>query len=153
METVMLKDEDVIRVFEYFGADPRRWPDDRRSAALAHIAASTKSFDSWAREAARLDALLDSNLVPAIRPGLKARMLALPDQSSSTPLALHRDSTIRLRAALLPGRYWQAAAGLVVAAVLGFMTGIQLPQEGDSLEALDISAFMQGVTQDEEELL
>lgn len=146
----MIDDNDIDRLFSAYGADARRWPEEVREDALERIANSGRTFESFAGEALKLDAILNNLQVPQTSGRLQTDILALPDKPASTVLTLS-GSGRALKT--LQVRYWRAAAGLAAAAVLGFVAGAQIPAEEDPLDALDISAFVQGVTADEEQFL
>lgn len=151
----MLDKSDIKKLYESFGADPRRWPDDVREEALQCLSASDNNFSQLSRQAAELDAILDSAEQIRASDAFQDRILSLPDNEYAAPLSIvaHNENGGARALRRISGTYWQAAAGLVIAAVLGFVTGIQIPEEGDPVDMLDISAFVQGVTQDEEQLL
>ncbi|MGZ3305189.1 MAG: hypothetical protein ACXU8U_04950 [Asticcacaulis sp.] len=47
-----------------YGADPKRWPDAERDAALRFLARNTAKAAAWIEEARELDALLDAVVEP-----------------------------------------------------------------------------------------
>lgn len=60
-------------LLEAFGADPKRWPDAERAAALA-FAAAEPAAKALMRDAAALDALLDAAEAPGPSDLLAARL-------------------------------------------------------------------------------
>ena len=69
-------------LIDSYGAEPRRWPAAERDAALAFAAVSTAA-DALMREAAALDALLDTDHAAAATPAARRAVIAaLP----STPV-------------------------------------------------------------------
>jgi hypothetical protein len=107
------------KLTETYGAEPRRWPQYDREAALAFM----KSHPAEARvalaEASLLDNVLDRHLVAAPGRELSQRII------SSAPAA---------RAVRQPARlWWQAAAiaGLGIAGALtgALMIGVFLPRD------------------------
>ncbi len=146
----MISDNDIDRLFSAYGADARRWPEELRVDALERIARSGRTFETFARDAILIDAALDTLQIPQPGSRLHADILALPDKAAGTVLTLSQGSRFLKP---LQVRYWRAAAGLAAAAVLGFVAGVQIPAEEDPLDALDISAFVQGVAQDGEQFL
>lgn len=61
---------------EAYGADPRRWPEDRRAAALAFQAAEPDQAATILAFGASLDEALDELRPPAASAELRARILA-----------------------------------------------------------------------------
>ncbi|MEE2567303.1 hypothetical protein [Hyphobacterium marinum] len=64
------------QLIDAYGADPARWPDDRRDAALAWQADNHAQAEVWIREAAVLDQLLSEVTAPTPSELLQARILA-----------------------------------------------------------------------------
>lgn len=94
-----------------YGAEPRRWPEEEREAALAF--AATEAGAAILAAERRLDALLDEAAVPRAGRELVARV-------ATTPL--------RQRAG------WAAqAATLAAAAMLGLYIGWAVPTPADQL--------------------
>jgi hypothetical protein len=93
-----------------YGAEPRRWPADRRAWAEALLARSAAA-QSMRAEALRLDGLIDAAGVDAVPAHLVGRALA------AAPRPAPR------RAAWLAG-FLQPATGLAMAAVLGLALGV-----------------------------
>ncbi|MBB5014680.1 hypothetical protein [Rehaibacterium terrae] len=111
------------------GADPRRWPQAERAAALALLAASPEARRQQ-HEAARLDALLDAWQPPAPSPDLRLRLLhamPLPQRAESLLHRLWREL----------GGWRLAAPALAGALALGIAIGVLLPamEAGDDLLA------------------
>jgi hypothetical protein len=96
-------------LLDAYGAEPRRWPEDRRAWAEALLARSPAAV-SARDEAARLDLLLDAADTEGASAALMGRVLA------AAP-APRRPLRLRLREILKP------AIGLAFAAVLGLALG------------------------------
>lgn len=64
------------KLIDAYGADPARWPEDRREAALLWRAQNGKQAEAWIRDAAILDTLLAEVTVPRPSDLLQARILA-----------------------------------------------------------------------------
>jgi len=60
-----------------YGAEPRRWPEPERAAALALLAGDARMRAALARER-RLDLLLDGAATPRATPMLVARLSSTP---------------------------------------------------------------------------
>ncbi len=102
-------------ILDAFGADPKRWPDGEREAALSLIAGSEEARQRQ-DGARRLDALLDA-----------AAPVSL-DLDAAAMVARIAGATANVRR--FPGRkagpfsvLWRGAAGLAAAAVAGFVVG------------------------------
>ncbi len=106
--------EEFRSLLEAWGADPARWPDDRRAAAEALLARSAEARALLAEEAA-FDALLAG--APGIPPSdaAVARILAIPATSRQERRAGG------WRFGFLPAL--PRFAGLAAAALLGFYIG------------------------------
>jgi len=114
-------------LLDAYGAEPRRWPKDRRAAAEALLARSSEA-QAFHAAAARLDALIDA--APAEPPPahLIGRVLA------GAPRA-HPSREGAPRAGWLAGLL-KPAAGLAFAAVLGIgLGGIISPFASDTADA------------------
>ena len=96
-------------LLDAYGAEPRRWPADRRAAAEALLARSPEA-QALCATAARLDALLDGAAPAPVPAHLIGRVLA-----SAPGMATPKKS--RLGGLLRP------AAGLAFAALLGLGLG------------------------------
>ncbi|MGE0667397.1 MAG: hypothetical protein AB7O49_12640 [Sphingomonadales bacterium] len=127
-------------MLEAWGADPARWPSDRRDGAEALLARSGEARALLAEEAA-FDALLAG--APAAEPGaaLTGRILAIPKS------ARQERKAFGWRFALPPAL--PRFAGLAAAAVMGFYIGTtSLFQPAQSLaaggETVNISDYVFG---------
>lgn len=49
----------VRAIIEAYGAEPRRWPEDERTAAVAYMMQNPERVAPWIEEARQLDSLLD----------------------------------------------------------------------------------------------
>jgi hypothetical protein len=95
-------------LLDAYGAEPRRWPEDRRAAAEALLARSAEAQALHAA-AARLDALLDGAAVGPAPAHLVGRVIAAAPQPKA-------------RGGRFAG-WLKPAAGLAFAAVLGLALG------------------------------
>jgi anti-sigma factor RsiW len=135
-------------LLDAWGADPGRWPNDRRAAAEALIARSEEAKRMLADEAA-FDALLARTLLegtPAGKPdaALTQRILAIPQSARQERRAGG------WRFGFLPAL--PRFAGLAAAAVIGFYIGTtSLFQPSQSLaadsETVNISDYVFGDTE------
>lgn len=114
------------RLLEAHGAEPRRWPEGERAAALDLLAGSPAARAAL-EAAARLDGLLGGVAPedPVATAALRARIAAL----AATPA---RRAAPRGWSGWSIGpwpvrRLWPQAMGLVAAAVIGFVVGIGHP--------------------------
>lgn len=111
-------------ILDAYGAEPRRWPERERAAALAFLRDHPQA-EQWRTEAAALDAALDE--APPARPSdlLARRVLATaPRTAAPAP---------RFAGAAL-------AAALAVGVLLGF-GGVRAGEEGAEVDALLTAAF------------
>lgn len=102
-------------ILDAYGAEPRRWPAEERDRASAFAHADPRGRALLA-EARRLDATLDLDPAPTVRPELRARVLAAaptPSQALSWAVAGW-------------ARLWAPRAGLVAAGLAGVMFGAVL---------------------------
>ncbi len=105
------------RLLEAYGAEPARWPEAERQAALTLLATHSNAVRLRA-EAAELDAWLDEAAVPQPSPELMADVLAA---ASPSPWR-------RWAAALWPfGPIWRPASALALACALGILAGSLVP--------------------------
>ncbi len=106
------------RLLESYGANPERWPADRRQAALQYLEGSAEAR-ALCEEAADLDAALDQAAVPAPAPELMAAILS----AATAPRP-------RFWAApIWPfGPAWKPISTLAAAAILGIIAGSQAPE-------------------------
>ncbi len=116
-------------LLDAYGAEPRRWPHDRRAAAEALLARSPEARALQAA-AARLDTLLDASGVEPAPAHLLGRVLAAAPQAR------------RARGGWLAA-FWKPAAGLAAAALLGVaLGGIASPfAGGDELADADSAPY------------
>ena len=95
-------------LLDAYGAEPRRWPADRRAAAEALLARSAEAQALHAA-AARLDSLIDTAAVESAPAHLVGRVIAAAPQP-------------RARGGWFGG-WLKPAGGLAIAAVLGLALG------------------------------
>jgi hypothetical protein len=122
------------RLIEAYGAEPERWPDAERAAAMALLKKSAEAR-ALVAEARRLDRLLAAapvgSTAPAATAALRRRIAALPEESApGAPAAGSR--TIGPWPAI---RLWPSVAGLAAAGLIGFVVGwTELPPVGDQAD-------------------
>jgi hypothetical protein len=107
---------------EAYGAEPARWPEDERIAALELLERSAEARAAM-EEAQALDRLLDLSPSTAVTPALQERILAaLPPRSQSA------SGVGAFLVSLLPGRpAWVPAAALALSLALGLGVGTFAP--------------------------
>lgn len=128
-----------------YGSEPSRWPEAEREAAQAALAAADSTL---LREAAALDAALDSWSVAETTPDLAARIV---EQSRGIDQAGNRRSLV---SSILHGLFGPSMmpqlAGLAAALIIGF--GIGVAGLGQSTEAqaqdLDVDSLILGPSAD-----
>jgi len=107
----------VRQLLESYGADPARWPDDRRQTALRCLEKSAEAR-ALQDEAAGLDATLDRAVAPAPAPELMAAILAAASEPKphfwTVPLWPF-------------GPIWKPVSALAAAAMLGIVAGSFVP--------------------------
>jgi hypothetical protein len=96
-------------LIEAYGAEPRRWPADRRAWAEDLLRRSAEAR-ALAAEAAALDAALDRAPLAAPPAALIGRVLAAAPRARAGHWWL--------------GGFWRPAAGLSAAAILGIGLGV-----------------------------
>lgn len=105
------------RLLDSYGADPARWPAERRQAALQYLEGSAEAR-ALRDEAASLDAALDQAAAPAPAPELMAAILT----AATAP---------RPRFWAVPiwpfGPAWKPVSALAAAAILGIVAGSLVP--------------------------
>lgn len=102
---------------EAYGADPRRWPEAERGAALDFMRADPASADRLLFEARQLDLVLDASAAPAASHALRARVIA---GAASSGLKPKRE---RFRFGPLA---WVSGAGWAAACAAGVVAGMNL---------------------------
>lgn len=139
-------------LLDAYGADPARWPEGERAAALAFLDADPAARQARA-DAARLDAVLDRAPVEPPSAALMDRVLAAAPPARPAPpqpRALGPGGRIvGWLGALVPGAgAWQPTAALAAALVLGLAVGYAtapfgtaLPVDGQSLDAIALGTF------------
>lgn len=117
-----MKEKEFAQLVEAFGADPVRWPADRREAGLALLRTSPAAR-RLAAEAEALDRLLAAAEEPA-RASLSAEEVAAricaesqprPERSAAGRATPARSWEIRIA--------WPNLVGLAMAGVMGFIVG------------------------------
>ena len=109
----------VREIIEAYGAEPGRWPEVERAAALAAVR-ERPELAALRREAQELDGMLDGFALPL--PRTKASDLA------GRIAAIPQPAPIRRAVALAPAPWrqwfgWPKLAGLAVAGLIGFTVG------------------------------
>lgn len=128
----------LLEIIASHGADPRRWPEEERAAALSTLENAPEARAAMQAEA-RLDALLRHHETPPPTLALRTHVAAIPEER-----APRLSETLR---GYWPfGAIWQPASGLALAAVIGVMVGIGLPPEDISTSAADGEAFAAVIT-------
>ncbi len=124
---------DRVRVLlDAYGADPGRWPEAERDAAL-RVMATDPGLAADVAAAAEVDVLLDALPDPAPSPALRVSLKDIPDHA--------RSGWLDRLAALWPFEApWRPAAGLVAAAVVGIVVGVSMPDVGTA-DASETVAF------------
>lgn len=112
-----MTNERFKELLDAYGANPARWPEAEREAALA-LAKSSDEARRLLDEAAALDRLIDLAETTPVTPELQARILAaLPE--------LRRGGVI---ASLMPGRpAWIPITALAASLALGLGVGTFIP--------------------------
>ena len=123
------------RLLQAYGADPMRWPQGERQAALALLAADP-ALEKQRREAAALDALLDRAEPPQASGELLGDILAAAGPPSWRQW---------LRATWPFGPLWQPASGLALAALAGVMVGATLTSPADLAGLTQIADELEGL--------
>lgn len=123
-----MSDERMKSVLSAYGADPRRWP----TAEAAHLSHAADAADL--AEAAALDRLLDTHVVPAPGADLVGRVLAGAPRRGSFGA--------RVRPFWLPGAGLAAACAVGIVAGLGI--GAWLPSSADRDSATAAGLAPQG---------
>ncbi|WP_292114281.1 hypothetical protein [Brevundimonas sp.] len=124
----MMTAERFLALVEAWGADPRRWPTDERSAAEAFAAAHPGQARAALAEAESIDALLQASGSPAPSLALRDRVLASAASAGLQARRAGRRWMDRLGLAL--GAGWAAAACAGVAA--GVMLGTHLTADAEA---------------------
>lgn len=128
----------LLKIIAGYGADPRRWPEQERAAALSSLENAPEAMAAMEEEAG-LDALLGQHELPPPSLALQTRVAAIPEKQRAS-----RSETLR---GYWPfGAIWQPASGLALAAVVGVMVGIGLPPEDITASAADGEAFAAVIT-------
>jgi hypothetical protein len=132
-------------LLDAYGAEPRRWPADRRAWAEALLARSPDAVALRAT-AARLDGLIDAAGVEPAPAHLVGRVLASAPQSS---LAEAQRQSSRPRGWL--AGLMKPALGVAFAALLGIVLGGVVspfaPPNGETAEADTVSLDLGGIAE------
>ena len=135
-----------------YGADPERWPEEEREAALALTKSSVPAARALA-EARMLDAVLQQQSFPDISEETEQFTLlhsAIVSQARRRPT--HTWFGRWFGFDLAPSQLWPSLAGLALASVLGFAVGLggmlqaDTDHDGDEIAVLspdDLSAIGQ----------
>ncbi len=116
----------VRSIIDAYGANPKRWPQHERYAALALIQHDTL-LAAYRDEAAQLDALMTASRPTVSAALLNAVLAAAPSPrsqnavSKSRPFASHILGTARALWPELP--LWQPAIGLAASLAIGIFVG------------------------------
>ncbi|HOT09860.1 MAG TPA: hypothetical protein PK710_08825 [Polyangiaceae bacterium] len=127
-QTKQVKLDRFAELVEAYGANPKRWPEDERDAALMWLE-SSEDARRLVEEANHLDRWLESagSITPS--PALKGRIMAQMPRVSEVPLS----PWMRWVERIWPfGPTWQPVAALVAAAMLGVTFGVVMPESDES---------------------
>ena len=128
----------LLEIIASHGADPRRWPEEERAAALSALENAPEAKAAMETEA-KLDTLLGQHETPPPTLALQSRVAAIPEEREPR-------FSEALRGFWPFGAIWQPASGLALAAVIGVMVGIGLPPEDISASTADGEAFAAVIT-------
>lgn len=115
--TIEITEDRVRALIDAYGADPDRWPEGERDAALTRIA-SDPTLRSILDDARALDTLLDAAPMPEPSPSLRVALKLIPERQRGT------NWFGWLGIFTAP---WQPAAGLAAAGILGLWVGVTQP--------------------------
>jgi hypothetical protein len=119
--------EQLTCLLDTHGADPDRWPEGQRVAALALCAASPAAHGQW-MAAKRLDVLLAAARAPVSDPARQARIVA----GAVARLCAQADMFLEWR--------WlftrPIGAAFAASLVAGWLVGIELAESGTTYLAL-----------------
>lgn len=114
-----MNEERFKSLIEAYGANPDRWPQPERDAALK-FAQSSPQAQRALDEAALFDRMLDAADTAPVTRDLEARILAkFPERKAALRTAWLD--------ALIPARAWAQAAVLAASLGLGLLAGAALP--------------------------
>jgi hypothetical protein len=116
-------------IVDAYGADPSKWPEAEREAALLLLASSSEAV-AIVDQAAQLDRVL--NQAPMVQPSpeLERIVSSIPERSLSMPTRPGLDE----RRTVFPfATLWKSAVAATFAVILGFITGAA------TVEPLDMS--------------
>ncbi|MCK6449596.1 MAG: hypothetical protein L6R19_01855 [Alphaproteobacteria bacterium] len=119
-----------------YGADPRRWPEAEREAALAFLERAPEARTTL-EAARRLDALIDAWPLPAAAPDpahLTARAARAAQEAPAgnvVPFAPRRKPPVTLMA-------WARAGALAAAGICGLVIGMSDPTVTNNVNGLDV---------------
>lgn len=123
-----MKADRFLTIVEAYGADPVRWPEAEREAALAYVAETGAAAEALLAEARALDAGLAGHVAPLPDAAAFTRALAAAEAALAT--------APRSQGFRLPGFGWAgfrldrfrlaSGAGLMAAACAGVMFGATL---------------------------
>lgn len=124
-----------------YGANPERWPEDERAAAVALLAASSEAR-ALRDQAETLDRMLDTYRVDAADDRLPAQILAAPHNPAFAPAGF--DPKAGRREVHWRG-IWPRFAALAGACVLGFIIGTtDLAASGEPDSETDLASLIFG---------
>lgn len=135
-----------------YGAQPDRWPEGERAAALAFMEAEGRAAERILFEARMIDAALDASPAPAVGAELRARILASAPRPQ--PRAAPQPRPRAPRRAWFGFPDWAAAAGFAAACAVGMVSGAAVMQQvAADAQADAILADASELTIDEQEIL
>lgn len=142
MTTTMTLD-DLAFLLDAYGAEPARWPADRRGAALA-LLRSSPGARRLLEEAKAVDQLLDREPVPVVGPDRVGRVV---DAALAALPSRPRRGFLDLLAGLFaPRPGWAPAAALAACAAAGVLVGVEanlpatLPTEAGQAPTADLTS-------------
>lgn len=113
--------ERFATLVDAYGADPKRWPDAERDAALAYLAA-TPAARALVDEAMKLDRMLDRLALPAVQPDVaRIAALATAARQDAANVVPFRKKAATAR----PAWQWARAAALAAAGICGLIVGME----------------------------
>ena len=129
------------KLLSSYGANPERWPEDERAAAVALLATSSEARALRDR-AETLDRMLDTYRVDAADDGLRGQIIAAPHNPVFAPVEI--DPKAGRRDVRWRG-IWPQFAALAGACVLGFVIGTSdLAASGEPDSETDLASLIFG---------
>ena len=107
-------------IVDAYGADPSKWPEAERDAALSFLGSASEAAPI-VEQAAQLDTMLES--VPLVEPSseLERMVAAIPEKSRSTSNRIEFETW---RSMVSLTTLWKPTLAATLAIVLGIITGV-----------------------------